>query len=104
MVAGKLAKLPHGGAIYSHGGERNIEVGITTSTPSLEKAAKLLNVHRETALRGRRVHEHGAPVLIAACERGEISLHPAKEIATLPHEEQAAIVAKGKTAVVQAVK
>lgn len=68
------------------------------------KAAELLNVGKRSVERAREVIEKGAPSLIAAVEQGRVSVSAAATIASLPVEEQQAIVADGPTAVREAAR
>ena len=51
-----------------------------------------------------KVRAKGAPELVAALERGEVSVSAAAAVATLPFKKQSEIVACGPAAVVQAAK
>jgi N6-adenosine-specific RNA methylase IME4 len=50
------------------------------------------------------VQETGTPELIAAVERGQVSVSAAADVATLPQEQQAEIVAKGEKDILAAAK
>ncbi len=69
---------------------------------SLAAAAELVGTGRESVKRARVVRECGVPELIEAAERNEIAVRAAAEIATLPPEEQRAVVAAGPRAVREA--
>ena len=60
---------------------------------SIAQAAGLLNVSERTVKSARAVQREGAPELVAAVERGEISVSTAAEVATLPKPEQIEVVA-----------
>ena len=50
----------------------------------------------KTLERAKSVIEHGAPELIEAVDREEVSINAASDIASLPMQEQQAVVAKGE--------
>ncbi|MBB5270312.1 hypothetical protein [Quisquiliibacterium transsilvanicum] len=87
MVAGKLAKLRKGA---------NQHAPIGAPAVSQDAAAELLNVGRRSVQRAREVLDHGAPELVAAVERGEVSVSAAANAARAPKDVQAAAVAAGK--------
>lgn len=92
QVAARLAKLPRGA---------NQHTEISASSITQTQAAEMLNVSVDSVQFARKVEEHGAPELIAAVEAGEASISAAAEVATLPKEEQAEIVAKGEDEIVR---
>lgn len=51
----------------------------------------------------REVQSHGAPELVRAVERGEVSLRGSK-VAELPEEKQREIVARGEKGILAAAK
>jgi hypothetical protein len=83
-VAGKIANL-------SHGGDRSKP---PIGGLSVEKSADVLNVAPRQVERARVVHEHGAPELREALDRGEIAVSLAEKIARLPQSEQPGEVAR----------
>jgi N6-adenosine-specific RNA methylase IME4 len=91
MVAAKLATLRHGDNQHSEG----LPIG---------RSSDLLNVGERSVARAREVQEHGAPELVRAVERGEVSVSAAADIATLPKAEQQEIVARGKREILEAAK
>ena len=93
MVAAKLATLQRGDNQHAQ-----------ICAPSQGRAGELFNVSRRTVQYAREVHEHGAPDLVSAVERGEVRVSVAADIATLPAEEQQEIVARGKREILQAAK
>lgn len=95
MVAAHLATKPRGS---------NQHVGIPTSTLTQAQAAKQLKVSRDSVIAARKVTDEGAPELIAAVDRGEVSVNAAADVATLPKDEQAELVGGGAGAVRAAAK
>src|SRR5262249_9404901 len=55
---------------------------------AIGRSSELLNVGQRTVARAREVQEHGAPELVSAVERGEVSVSAAANIATRPIGEQ----------------
>jgi N6-adenosine-specific RNA methylase IME4 len=82
MIAAKLATLRDGQRADLVGG---LPIG---------RASELLNVGERTVARAREVQERGAPELRQAVEHGRIKVSVAADIATLPLDEQRAIVAR----------
>ena len=70
MVAGKLATLRDGQRAAR---AASIDAPSVTQT----QAAELLNVSRKSVQRAREVLDHGTPELVAAVERGEVSVSAA---------------------------
>lgn len=77
MVAGRLANLPAG---------RPSETA-SIDAVSQSKAAELLNVGRASVQRAREVIDNGAPALVEAVERGDVSVSLAAEFVSLDDEE-----------------
>ena len=67
MVAAKLAALGHG----------QRQSGQLAAVPTQEQAAQMLNVGERTVRRAREVLDDGSPELIAAVERGDVSVSAA---------------------------
>jgi len=88
MVAAKLATFKLGDNQHSEG----LPIG---------RASELLNVSERSAARAREVHEHGAPELAQAVERGDVSVAAAADIATRPPDEQREIVARGEAEILR---
>jgi ParB-like chromosome segregation protein Spo0J len=84
MVAAKLAELPVGANQHAQ-----------ICAPSQTAAAELLNVSRRTVQSAAKVNASGAPELAQAVEQGAVSVSAAATIATLPVEQQGAIVSGG---------
>jgi hypothetical protein len=91
MVAAKLATLKLGDNQHSEG----LPIG---------RGSELLNVGARSVARAREVQEHGAPELVRAVERGEVSVSAAADVATLPEAEQQEIVARGRREILEAAK
>lgn len=93
MVAARLATLPKGANQHA-----------SIDAPSQAQAADLLNVSRPSVQRAREVLVNGAPELVAAVERGEVSVSAAASVAEMPKEAQAEIVARGEREILEAAK
>lgn len=95
MVAAKIAKLPRG-----RPEEENPPIGgISTAD-----AAKLLNTSERGIERAKVVERAGAPELVHAVETGVVSVSAAADIATLPKQEQAEVVARGEKEILEKAK
>lgn len=94
MVAGKIATLP------AHRPSETAPIGAV----SQDNAADMLNVGRRSVQRAREVLDQGAPELIAAVERGQVSVSAAADVAELPKGEQREIVARGEKQILEAAK
>ena len=94
MVAAKIANFPRGRP------EENPPIGGFSTAD----AAQMLNVGTRTIERARTVRDHGAPELIDVVEQGRVSVSAAADVATLPQEEQAEIVARGEIEILEAAK
>jgi N6-adenosine-specific RNA methylase IME4 len=93
MVFARLATLPMGANQHTQ-----------ICAPSQSEAAEMLNVSVRTGQSAKRVLEHGAPELVAAVDRGEVSVSAAATIAEIPKEEQTEIVARGRKEILAAAK
>jgi hypothetical protein len=71
---------------------------------SREQAAELVNADVPGIDRARKVVKHGAPELVAAVERGEVSVSAAASVAEAPKERQVEIVARGRDEILAAAK
>lgn len=71
---------------------------------SAEHAAEKFNESRATVERAVKVVKDGAPELVKAVERGEVSVAAAADVATLPKPQQAEIVARGEKEILEAAK
>lgn len=92
MVMARIATLPKG--VRS-------DTAIAASVLTQEQASRLLNVSVDSGQRARKVIDEGAPELVAAVERGEVSVSAAAEVASLTKEEQIVIVARGEDEIVR---
>jgi N6-adenosine-specific RNA methylase IME4/ParB-like chromosome segregation protein Spo0J len=97
LVAARLEQLKHGGNRKSDHQDANWHL-------DREDAASLLNVGVRSVARAAEVRDHGAPELVSAVERGEVSISAAADIATRPIGEQREIVARGKREILEAAK
>ena len=101
MVTANIAKLAaHRPKENKTGSAQICAVNIPTQT----EAAQMLNVSRRTVQHARAVQDEGSPELIEQVVRGNVAVSTASEVATLPREEQAEIVAKGEKAILEAAK
>lgn len=71
---------------------------------SSEKAAEKFNESPRTIQSAVKVVKDGAPELVKAVERGEVSVAAAADVATLPKTQQAEIVARGEREILEAAK
>ena len=93
MVAAKLATL-------QQGDNSNAPIGALAQS----QAADLLNVSRRAVQRAAVVRDEATPELARAVEAGRVSVSAAADVATLPKDEQAEMVAKGEHEILQAAK
>jgi N6-adenosine-specific RNA methylase IME4 len=92
-VGAKLESLAHGQK------KSDMPIGISRA-----EAAEMLNVGERSIARAKHVLEQGAPELVAAVERGEVSVNAAATIAEAPKEQQREIVARGEKEILEAAK
>lgn len=85
MVAAKLANLTNG--------QQARHASPIGEAVSESQAAKLLNVGKRTVERARKVQDNGVPELVAAVERGQVSVSAAAAVAELPKSKQTQAVA-----------
>jgi N6-adenosine-specific RNA methylase IME4/ParB-like chromosome segregation protein Spo0J len=89
-------------ATFGHGGDRRSSGKFAGW--SQERAAKDLNVSERSVRTAVEVKEHGAPELVQAVRRGDVSVSAAADVATLPVSEQVGIVARGEKEILAAAK
>lgn len=93
MVADKIATLPRGANQHAQ-----------ICAPSQQEAADMLNVSRRTVQAASKVRDQGAPELVAAVEGGVVSVSAAADVAELPKQEQAVVVARGEAEILAVAK
>lgn len=99
MVAASIANMQRGGDTVSEQ-SANLRNGLVSQT----QAAEMLNVSERAVSSANKVKAEGALELIEAVQSGEVKVSVAAEVATLPKEEQAEIVAKGEKEILAAAK
>jgi len=88
MVAAKLEQ-------FEHGGDRKSDQDANLHLDR-EGAASLLSVSERTVASAAKVLDQGAPELVQAVERGDVSVSAAAEVASLPESDQRKALASGK--------
>lgn len=78
MVAGKLAKLPPGRPTNTRP-----DGGVSAA-----EAAKIMDVPERSVVRAKTIQREGAPELVSAVEKNEVSLASGVDLAALPVSEQ----------------
>ena len=88
-IAAKMANMPLGGAVYR-------SANLQTETPRLSQAdaAAMLSISERSVASAAKVIRDGAPELVAALDRGEVSVAAAADVSELPIEEQLAVLAE----------
>jgi ParB-like chromosome segregation protein Spo0J len=102
MVAAKWAGLKQGGDRGNqHTGGKSPIGGLAnpSATATRDEAAALLNVGTSSIDRAKQIIKHGTPELQSMVENGEVSVDSARHVATMPQEEQTAIVSDGAAAI-----
>jgi N6-adenosine-specific RNA methylase IME4 len=94
MVAAKLSTLGHG----------QRQSGKFAGVPTQGEAATLLNVSERSVRTATEVRDQGAPELVRAVERGNVSISAAADVAKLPLGEQQEVVARGEREILQVAK
>lgn len=102
MVAAKISNLTVGNPKFC-ANNPIAPIGAIVSV-SKEEAAQLLNVSEQSVTRARKVRDFAVPELVAAVERGEVSVAAAGHVSRMPVERQKSIVEAGPKAVVIAAK
>lgn len=69
-----------------------------------EAVSELANVSRDTIRKIEGMQVTAAPELVAALNESKVSINAAADVATLPKEEQAVLVARGTKEILQAAK
>jgi hypothetical protein len=92
LVAGRIANLDNGYRAPLSG-----DKGAVTQA----EAASLLNISATSVQRGHAIIARGAPELVAAVERGDVTIGAASLVVHLPPSEQREILAQGGKAVAQ---
>jgi hypothetical protein len=92
MVASRLAKMERGRPSDNSANLRN------------KDATEMLNVSTRSVESARAVRDKGDESLVESVERGVVSVSAAADMATLPKQEQAEIVAKGEREILEAAK
>lgn len=87
MVAGRIANLPLGGAMYR-------SANLRTDGVSQAEAANFLNVSERSITNSKRVLDRGTAELITAVERGDVAVSTAAELTRLPADAQRQVLAK----------
>ena len=88
----------------SHGGDRRSDQAANLPVVTQSEAARLMNVSERSIRSAGQVLDHGAPELVAAVERGEVSVSAAASVADAPKERQVEIVARGRDEILAAAK
>lgn len=96
LALAKLANMAHGSNRFQR---TSVEGAIAPSTLTLDEAAEKAQVSRDQIKRAKSVLKRGAPELVEAVERGDVSISAAAEVARLPEPEQRIVAAKGADAV-----
>ena len=69
-----------------------------------KEIATAAGVSHDTVSKVERIQETAAPELVAALRASKVSINAAADVATLPKEEQAVLVARGTKEILQAAK
>jgi len=110
IVADRLARTPAGA-----GGEAPAADAGTAEAPAAESVGEARETTREALARAARlsssqvmqiekIQKQAAPEVVAAVKAGDISIHAAATVASLPWEEQVAAATGGKGELKQAAK
>ena len=98
-AAARLANMPRGNPTFSKGANLPNSARVSNA-----EAAKRLNVSERSVKSARKVHDRGAPELVEALDAGKVSVSAAADLAEMPREEQAEVVAKGEAEILAAAK
>lgn len=99
LIAAKAKENQQGGR-----GGVLLSVNLPEAIETREAAAELAGMSGKQYDKAKQVLDDGAPELVEAVRRKEASLNAAADVATLPKEEQAEIVAKGEKEILEAAK
>ncbi|MBW3656429.1 MAG: hypothetical protein KY444_09985, partial [Gemmatimonadetes bacterium] len=93
----RRAGAKRGGSAKAKGKSRaNVRA---SSRRAIDEAAAAVGAKPRSAQHAKKVLADGAPALVKALDAGQVSVSAAAAVATLPVEEQAAVVAAGPAAV-----
>ncbi len=106
LVAARLATMGRGRPEKqdSAGDEKSANLRNSGPEMTTAAAADALHVSPRSIETARVVLAQGAAPLVAAVERGEVSLHAAEAVASQPAAAQAELVARGKAEIMKAAK
>jgi ParB-like chromosome segregation protein Spo0J len=96
LALAKLANIAHGSNQHRRASE---EGPIGPSSLTLKEAADKAEVSPRQIKRAKAVLKRGAPELVEAVERGDVSISAAAEVARLDVDEQRTVTSKGADAV-----
>lgn len=97
MVGAKVANMKQG--------ERtDLEPSANWQKVSISEASDKLSVSERSICRAKNVQKDGVPELVQKVEQGEVKVSVASNIATLPRDEQAEVVARGEKEILEAAK
>ncbi len=102
-VAAKLANMGQGRP-SDKGANLHLFQEQAPAPVTIAQAAEMLNVSERSVKSARKVHDQGAPELIAAVDAGSVSVSAAADLSERPKEEQAQIVARGEKEIVAAYR
>lgn len=100
LVAARLANMTDGQKKSDKPGT-SIEAPETPAV-SIPDAAKILGVSPATVERAKTVLSKAVPEVVKLVESGEVKIHAAREVASLPPERQRDLAARGPAAVKEA--
>ena len=88
----------------NQGTRTDISANSPESIDTRKEIATAAGVGENTVSKVERIQETAAPELVAALRASKISINAAADVATLPKEEQAVLVARGTKEILQAAK
>ena len=103
-AAGGDKRSPEAKAKATRSLPQNSAEAIRGERESRTQAANLFGVSHDTVTKVRLMDATGTPALLAAARSGEISVHTAATLATLPAEQQVRAVRDGQVAALRAAK